>query len=373
MKKILLLLCWLPVTLLVTGCGSDNSIGDPCENSFDQAALFAHLADEQIIPAYTHFQENLSALQVAVQAFTNSPSTLTLGNAQSALRPAWLAWQRIAQYEFGPAEEVALRSSLNNFPANITAIESNIAAGTTDFNRPDTYDKGFPALDYLLFGTGDTPAAIVERFNAGELAPANRQYLTRILDDMTTRTSQVVDAWQNQGYRDAFVRNTGTAAGTSLSLLINSLNEHYEAIRRDKLGIPSGALTLGFTNPDQVEARYSGLSRELCLEAVRAARALFAGETSTGINGNSLDDLLNYIDAQKDGQPLSALIINQFTAAITAIEAISQPLHLAVEQQKSVVSNAYVAMQRQVILLKTDMPSMLCVAITYVDNPSDSD
>jgi len=192
------------------------------------------------------------------------------------------------------------------------------------------------------------------------------------VEDIQSRVDQTLNAWKD-GYREAFIQNTGNAAGTSLSLLINNLNENYEIVKRDKVGIPSGIVTLGFTNPDKVEAFHSGLSKELILAAVRASDRLFRGESRQGIDGFGLDELLQQANAQKDGEPLSRLIKDQYQQVITATEALPAPLSAAVDDNPEVVETAYKELVRQVVQIKTDMPSVLCVAITYVDNPSDSD
>ena len=69
-----------------------------------------------------------------------------------------------------------------------------------------------------------------------------------MVTDIQERVNHTYNGWTN-GYDETFINNTGTAAGTSLSLIINGLNENYEMIKREKLGVPSGVLTLDFPNP----------------------------------------------------------------------------------------------------------------------------
>ena len=79
------------------------------------------------------------------------------------------------------------------------------------------------------------------------------------------------------------------------------------------------------------------------------------------------------MNATKEGQNLSPLIEDQFEKALEAFGQIEPPLAGAISADNEAVVNAYNEITRQLVNIKTDMPSVLCVAITYVDNASDSD
>lgn len=369
-RKILSLSLCL-VFLLFSCKKEDDGTSDSCNNDFDQKAMFTNLADNLIIPAYQAFQTDFEKLQASAEGFVDAPDESALSQLQADFETAYLSWQTVAPFEFGPAETYLLRSSLNSFPVDEARVDQNIASGTYDFDQIETYDDGFPALDYLLFGIGADAASIVDKYTADGLAGNYRTYLTDVLTDMKVRLDNTISDWDS--YRSSFIENTGTAAGTSLSLVINNLNEHYETIKRDKIGIPSGILTLGFTNPMEVEALYSGISLELAEAALMASQSFYLGNSLNGDTGLGLDDLLEHVKAEKNGESLDQIIRMQFADALAAVRAIPGPLSEAVDNEKEAVENAYNETTVQVVNLKTDMPSVLCVAITYVDNPSDSD
>ena len=241
--------------------------------------------------------KKIGEMQTAAGTFISNPTQTSLQELKTAFQTAWLSWQNAAQYEFGPAEEVFLRNSLNNFPADTEQIDDNIASGSYDFDQPDDYDKGFPALDYLLHGLAQNDAATIDQFSNASGEPY-RTYLTAIITDMLERVTHTRDAWIN-GYKQTFLENTGTAAGTSLSLIINGLNHNFELIKREKIGIPAGVLTSGFTNPDRVEAFYGGSSLALAVAALEASKSLFLGRNVTGNNGTGLDDYLSAANVKK--------------------------------------------------------------------------
>lgn len=365
MNRLLIPILAIMCCLFLTACeeNSGNNL-DPCNQKADQTPLLTNISDILIIPAYQDLSQRIVQLSEAINNFVAAPSENTLTAARNTFKIAYLSWQRAAPFEFGPPEAVFLKSTINNFPLNEAALQANLDKGTWNLDAAGTYDKGLPALDFLLYGVAGDDQAIVTYFIN---TPNAKKYLTDIVSQIKGKVDKVVSDW-TKDYRSQFIANTGTAAGTGLSLIINSLNEEYEYIKRDKIGIPSGVVTLGFTNPTKVEAYHSGLSLELLNEALNASEQYFSGK-----NGIGLDDYLNEVNAMKDGEKLSNVIKAQYQAARTAIQQISNPLSEAVDKQNSTVQDAYTQLVKQIINIKTDMPSVLCVAITYVDNPSDSD
>lgn len=370
-RQFYLLLLLLGI-FLFPACDEENN-GNPCETDFDQRSLFTNVADNIIIPGYSGLSAELLSLKTAAGAFTENPELQQLDGLRSAFESAYLQWQQVAQFEFGPAEQQMLRSRFNNFPADVDEVEAKVQSGDFSLDNPEAFDKGFPALDYLLYGLADTDEMILSLLSSSGQT-GYREYLLAIVDDMEQRGQAVLKSWQDEGYRETFIDNTGTAAGTSLSLLINSLNEHYEFIKRDKIGIPSGVTTLGITFPEQVEAFYSGLSLALAEEALKASEGLYLGRSVVNsADGAGLDDYLRAANATKEGQSLDGVIKEQFDEALQAVRQLEAPLSATIETDNQSVVNTYNEVTRQIVNIKTDMPSVLCVAITYVDNASDSD
>lgn len=367
------LVLFLATGLIFTSCKDDDE-QDPCTNSFDQEALFRNVADNIILPGYVDLKSKVDELATKKQSFIGNPDENGLMELRDAFKSAYLSWQKVAQFEFGPAEEVFLRNSLNNFPANTGQIDFNIQNEADNFDQPDTYDQGFPALDYILYGLAGTDGISenLDFYTQNTDKDKYLNFLDKIVNDISTKVTQTHDKWVNS-YRDSFVTKTGTADGNSLSQIINGWNENYELIKRNKIGVPSGVLDLNFPLPNKVEAVYSGISKSLALEALNASLDLYLGKGANGNAGVGLDDFLNEINAEKDGRTLDAVIQEQFANAINAVSALSDPLSEAIEEDEAPTVAAYAEISKQVIHIKTDLPSVLCISITYVDNPSDSD
>lgn len=349
----------------ISGCKDKDDNDNECLGNYPVNGFLSHYADNIIVPDYQDFKVHLDELAGRISEFSLLKNSENLDSVRSYFKKTYINWQYVEAYEFGPAEDVFLRSSLNNFPLNESALIAKLKNEDYDFSSPATYDKGFPALDYLFFGYANDSIALLDSF-IGE--PKLMTYAVKVVEDMKSRTDAVVSKWINEGYLSQFKQNTGLAAGQSFSLVVNSLNENFEILRRKRIGLPSGVLTLNFPNPTEVEGLYSKTSLALAKSSLAASERYFQGD-----NGEGFDNVLDFIGAKKNGENLSLAITNQFKKAETALEAIPETLSESVTENTVLVVNAYNSLSPLVILLKSDMPSVMCIAITYVDNPSDSD
>lgn len=357
MHRHIILFCFI---LLLASCGDSgggNNSSSKCLEGYNQTTLLDNIKNTLILPSEEAHQNKLASLTTSIETLTANPTTSNLTATKTAFKSAYLAFQYVAQYDFGPAETVDYRTSLNNFPADKTVIDNNLNTGVYNFLIEGTFDKGYPALDYLLYA--NDAATTVSNIQNNEKF---KKYLRDIVTDMTARTTKVVNAWNGE-FGTSFSSNTGTAAGTSLSQIINNWNKNYEITKRDRIGIPAGVLSVGKTNPMNVEAYYSGLSLELIDASIDASEALY----------NKIDVLLAHVNAQKGDKTLDATIKNQFALIEGKFEKVNGPLSQAVDNDKEDVLALYKDATQMVLYTKTDLPTALCISITYTENPSDSD
>lgn len=363
-------LIYLLPFVFLTSCSTDGDNDMSCTGDFDQTALLTHMADELILPSVESFSSEASDLDGRIEQFLETKESGDLQAARNAYVEAYTSYQFLAQFLFGPAEQINFRERVNNFPVNEGQLMTSIENEDYDFSLSMQYDQGFPALDFLLFGQGDT-AETTDRFSSNDKYAS---YLREVAGDIAATAEELKEEWQD--YRLEFIDRTGTAAGASLAQLVNSWNEEYEITKRDRLGIPSGQVTLGFTNPDKVEAYYSQISLDLLKTSIEAAKQVFEGQSfQSNEDGIGLSDVLDHVSAEKDGRALSQIISDQYQMILDNAQALPEdvPLSELVETEKDAVQSLYVEASKQVLHKKTDLPSVLCIAITYVDNPSDSD
>ena len=356
--------------LSFTACNDEEGSGVGSEVNFDQQAMLANIGENIIIPAYAHYHEEISTLREAVNNFAIDPTEEKLENARQAFKEAYMAWQGVTLFEFGPAEAVAFRMNNNAFPTNITKIENSISSNSWDLQSfTSVNQKGLPALDYLLFKDN----ALTE-FTTAENAESRRQYLKEVTNNLNALALQVYNEWNPQegNYLETFTSNTGSSAGSSLSLLVNQLNQGFEITKNKRLNIPRGGRSINEEPiPMATEAYYSGISQDLILANLESVESIFLGEAG-GTDGPGLADNLDaHYKAGNIEEDLSAVITSQIENFRNAAGAIPGPLSEAVVSANETVTAAYNEALELVGYLKVDMPQALSVLISYIDNDGD--
>jgi hypothetical protein len=364
--------------LAVLSCGKKHKGGEgtPQGNSSDRGLMLTNIADSIVIPAYANFDVQLAAMITASDAFRANPTLTTLTDFRSAWRQAYIEWQKVAIFDFGPAADNGLNSYMNIFPANVTTINANIAAGNASLETFASYPaQGFPAFDYLLNGLAATDAAILDLYTTDVDAAKRLAYVLQLTNQMTAKFSAVKTAWDTT-YRNTFVSNTSMDIYSSTSIMVNGVIKYYERnIRSGKFGYPSGVMVGGVVSPEKVEALYA---KDLGLTLAQASHDAFVNyfnglAIKSGVAGASLKTYLNSLDA-KDATTqilLSETINTQFAVITDKLNVLTEDLSNEVSTNNTAMIAVYNEMQLLVRLLKVDMASAMSVTITYTDNDGD--
>lgn len=373
--------------LLISACSNDASDdstptdpdgggngGDGGVVAFDRGGMLANWADNIVIPAYDAFLGDLATLKTSFESFRNSPDETTLATLRNDWLEAYLGWQRISMFEIGPAEEDGLRLNINTYPSDAVLIETHASSGSYDFTLPSNRDaKGFPALDYLLHGVGQTDQEVLGAYTDAGTGPAYLQYFEDVLKDIEARVAPVSDAWKS-GYRDTFVANDGASATASTDRFVNDYIFYYEKfLRAGKMGIPLGVFT-GSPEPQTLEAYYSpGIGNLLFLEGLDAAQDFFNGvHFGSSQRGESLASYLRELNTVKNGVALDDLINDQFDLAREMVAGLGAfKAEIEENTPPTDMLMAYDEVQRVVPLLKVDMVSAMSIAIDFVDADGD--
>jgi predicted lipoprotein len=332
------------------------------------------IADEIVMPGYANFKVKLDSMTRKSDQFIASPDTNALKVFRQSWIEAYLAWQKVETFDFGPADMFASKVFFNIYPTNSTTINDNIASGTANLEVATSFSaQGFPAIDYLINGLAGNNDSIVQLYTTATDAIARKAYLKKLTAQMQLKFNQLNSEWTT--YRDKFVASTGLTASSSLSLVVNGYVSHYEKyIRAGKFGIPAGALT-NITAPEKVEAFYKkDISQQLAKAALQASTDFFNGKSiKTGIEGASLKTYLEAIGAKdsKTGNGLASTINSQYNTTNTLVDALDSNFYKIVTTNNQQMLDVYNALQTAVRLLKVDMTSAMSITITYTDNDGD--
>ncbi|MGB1247413.1 MAG: imelysin family protein [Chitinophagales bacterium] len=348
--------------LLFISLFSIQSCGDDSQNNttdFDRDAMLKNIGENIIVNRYDILAEKSDELHDAITNFTTNLDAASLEIAREKLLATQIAWQGCSTFEFGPAGMTSLRTVVNTYPTDTDLVQDNITNGSYNLETASNIDaKGFPALDYLLFGVAENDNDIIAFYNNQNA----KTYLEDVSTQIKTKTNTVADEWNNS-YLAQFKSQNGTDVGSSLGMLVNEINLDFEThIRDGKIGIPLGVRSLGTPQADKTEAFYSGNSIALAKESIAQLKELYLGKTGLGLDDNlralKRDDLAQNIEAKFD----------EITATLNQIDGV---LSDAVINDQADVQVAYNKMQQMIVLLKVDLSSALGVLITYQDNDGD--
>ena len=357
------------LSLLFISCGDDEVNAGFSTDSFDRKEMLQNWADHIIIPSFESYVNSLVDLKSTNESFLLAPSTESLEVLRSAYINSYLSWQNVAFFDIGKAEEIGLRNFSNIYPTDEEAIIDNIETKNYNLELPSNYDtQGFPALDFLLFGTADSNEGILNFLQREN----NSQYLSVLIDRLLKISDEVLEDWKNS-YREIFISNDAASEIASVDKLVNDYLLYIEKyLRAGKIGIPAGVFS-GNTLPGSVEAPYSAIySKALCLKAFEAVQDFYSGISfESKLQLNSLESYVDYMIEKNHSEDLSAEIKNQWSYAVNKIDFLSSNFGSQINEDNSKMLEVYDEIQKSVILLKVDMMQVLNIQVDYIDADGD--
>jgi len=372
MKKFKLFFLFTFFIILSCSENENNSSTD----GYDRSSLLSNVVDNIMIPAHQNFDNELELFESAVNSFGQDRSISNLEIMQNQFIEAYKAWQHIEMFNIGYAEEIFYASKMNIYPANITRITQNINSDNVDLdgNSNQYSAQGFPAVDYLLFGLGETNDQILNVYVTDNNMTFG--YLNLLVSKMVNNTDSVISYWNTN--KETFINSTANTSTSSLNKLANDFVYYYEkGLRANKIGIPAGVWSGQL--PQNVEAYYkSDISKILAVEALQASADFFNGihfgESQT--NGEGLYDYLAYLDDTNysDSSMFLGLqddIVESFDNSMVKINLLNDNFALQVQSDNMKMLEAYDAIQQGVVRLKTNMLSILGIAVDYYDADGD--
>ena len=341
--------------------------------AFTRGEMLTNWADNIIIPAFEALSGDMDSLSLAANTFTEIPNQENLISLKQSWLNAYLAWQTVAMFDIGMAEEITLRNYMNVYPLDAEGMTTTLLVGgydLTSVNRQD--EQGFPALDYLLHGLANSEAEIITFYTDEFNGPKYKIFLTDLVERMRSLTYMVLIDWKER-YREEFIERDGSGATESVNSMVNAYIYYFEKfLRSGKVGIPAGI----FSNSplsDRVEARYrEDVSKELLIKSLNSAQDFFNGvHFSQEDSGMSLQGWIDYLEKTRDTHHLDSLINNQFALIHAQVVNLNDDLGVQVTTDNIGMLETYDLMQEIVIFMKVDMLQLFDIKVDYVDADGD--
>lgn len=336
------------------------------KSTFDRSAFLTQTATQIILPAFTELHTSVSNLDQSIQVLISTPNETHLLAAKNAWKQAFLSWQNATPFNFGPAGEEGLSKSLTEemgtFPVSESKIATRLSSGSFNVNDFDRDARGLFVVEYLIFGRNQSNTEILTFFSDTKYT----SFLSAVSANILSRVSAVLSAWSAQEIAD-FVANNGTDAGSSTSIYYNEYVKSYEALKNFKVQVPMG-LRPGQTQrePHLVEAYYSGHSIEGLKAHFETMKRVWNG-AENGIGFKA------YLQTVTGGADLISGTEAQFLVVDATLDAIQNAENLSelIENQDARLNTLQIELQKLTRYLKSDLSSLIGIAITYSSGDGD--
>jgi predicted lipoprotein len=329
------------------------------------------MADGFIIPAYNQLLKETQTLDSKAEAFNQSSNQENLTALQTAWISAYSTWQKANSFNFGPAGEEGTRKTLLEeialFPVSESKINSILESNSFNINDFNRDARGFLAIEYLIFDAKDDNEKILNTFKTD----SRKTYLKALTNHIQERVKFVADAW-NGNYKSQFLNANGTESGSSTSTFYNEFVKSFEALKNFKVGLPLGKRP-GQTNvmPELVEARYSGKSLEFLKLHIQNLDQIWKGKPyNSDVDGVGFKEYLESVEGGRELIILSESQMMNVTKAVNEIPTTARFSELLTAEPFK-IETLHTELQKQTRFFKSDMSSVLGIAITYSSGDGD--
>jgi uncharacterized protein len=368
MKKLRSILVILSV--IISSCEKDTNGNN--NDSFDRGLMLKNYAENMIIPAYKELQAAVNQMVVALESLSSNMSLQQLESAQSAWVNAYQEWMYANAFNIGPAAEQGLNKSMfeeiSTFPVSPAKINSAIASGQFNFNDFNRDARGFLALEYLLYAGQDIDNDSVLRMFQHQVD--RKRYVVDCSKNIQARINNVISEWEN-GYAAEFLSKKGTDVGSSTSQLYNEFVKAFETNKNYKIELPLGKRP-GQTQaePQLVEAYYSGKSLDFLKIHLNAMEYIYFGKSKNGSDGIGFKD---YLETVVGGPALVESTLAQWENVRSSLQNIpsGSSLSALIKHNPQPVEAFRVELQKHTRFFKSDMSSLLGIAITFSSGDGD--
>jgi putative iron-regulated protein len=289
-----------------------------------ETEILTDFANKIVIPTYQQLVVKSNNLQQVTETFVNTPNDEHLKAVQVAWKDTRVPWEQGEAFAFGPAESLGYDGNLDDWPVNHTDLTALIKSNEKlDPNyvktRLQTTQKGFHAIEYLLFGENNDR-------QASQLSQRELELLQVLTTDFNKTAKELEQSWVagvagKPAFQEVFTtagNNANTTYPTTkaaVAEILNGIIGCVEEVGEEKIGKPiASKQNLDF------ESRFSHSSLNDFKNNLTSARNAYLGEFN-GTKGQSVSDLVAQADPAVDRE-----IKTQLQTALDALEAVPAPV-----------------------------------------------
>ena len=338
---------------------------EPAEGPSRREVL-AHLADAVIVPGQARLASDAAALADKLAAVCVAYDPALHADVQAAWRAVRADWSVASAWAFGPVATQMQAGPLDFWPVRVDTIEAKIAEAPAKIDAAyidalGTSAKGMPALEYLLF----TPD-FLDAPDRARRCP----YASALAADIARRAEALSSAW-DPAYAAALASagdgsDIYTSEQAGLDAVVNATIENLYRMVKDKLDRPLGNLTGSDPDPEALESRFSGTTRDDLEANLRGFASVYLGADGEPGGQPGLGALVAARDPALDDR-----ILAQHGVARDAIASVPEPFSKAIVEHRGDVQRARDEIDALRRLIKLDVASLLGVTLMLSDNDGD--
>ena len=345
--------------LALAGCSSDDAPSD--------RDVLISLTDEVVFPAYESLARDMTQLDRDVNALCNAPDEASLKTARQSWRNARASRMRSEAMWFGPVMDRRSIRLLDWSPTDVDGIDEMLVEGrvlSVDEVREVLASnlRGFGAIEYVLFGSGAF---------ANPNAPESQcRYLAAMTKVARGETDAILSEWLNATERRPPYKDFFSDRASSAILPRSAVAEVVRTqvfLIRDAVDMRL-ATAMGLRGDAPDLSAVPGTAADNGLQDLRneilGMQAIYEGK---GEDGLGISDLVRALSVDTDRR-----LLDQFVAAISAIDAVEGSLRAAITDRPDQVRSVHESLQNVQITISTEVVSLLGVSVGFTDTDGDS-
>ncbi|PHS10406.1 MAG: hypothetical protein COA88_02885 [Kordia sp.] len=347
---------------IIVSCNNKNINDDAY--SFDNTAMLNDIGSQVVLPKITQFKTACENLNNTVQNYVNTPSENGVILMQTNWKEAAKAYAHIYAFNIGEAKSRYFHQALYNWPTYAIAIDNFIANSpeitAENVSQLSPQAKTLSGIEYLLFHSDITTI-----HNSFINENKRLLYLKFISENQQEKAADLYNLWQANGdnYLTTFINNTETGLSNSINMLFNGCYNVVDTAKVTKIGKSAGLENSNNVNLDELQARYSGYSKELIIENLKSVKEVFFNSQGLGLSNN--------ISAITGNELLNNSLQNKIDTIIASLTNLNGTIAYSINNSPNKVREIHEQLQEILVVLAVDIRSALSIIITSTDNDGD--
>lgn len=365
-RRVLALLALAPMALASTPFILSSACDIKPDTGYDRQAVLRDLVTNVMVPTYADLATAAVALESAVAALRARPSADTLATAQKSYREARAQLKASEAFAYGPAEDLAITGGvIDSWPADGAAIEARVSGtqplGVSDVGTFGANQRGFPALEQLLFDESAPAGTVLARFTEPPSGARRAQLAASLATDLASKCRALSDAWSTPNGYGLQLAEAGVDsdlfrnASEGIDKVVTGLVALTELMVMRKLGGPLGVAAA----PQPEESARSDSSRDDLRNDLLGIQAVYLGVRGARA-GQGLGTPVKTLAADADTKFQQAL-----RDALAAVDALQPSFRVALAQDRPKVQAAYEAVRVVKQQLTTQITSTLGASLGF--------